>query len=562
MKSYKKHIFCAMTLVIAGLLIAVSASTAMQLKTLNENPTESVNIKKTAHLFKERNAHDIKLSKTKVESRNAPLENNAIIITDYDCQDPSIATDGGNILVIAEEVQEIFETDIVMIYSKDSGNTWSDIFTFPWEGTIEELPVVDYCGNSDFEAYGSCLPDYEEGRFHLLHFPSMTDEEKVWEDSEGWVEWGFDITGNYEGFEDIDVAGYPFGNNAPTPDFHGIILTSCLDSESGLETITIMFETDDLGISTLYMMDVNGTIGQISCDIDLSTGYYFEAIEWADEEGYIDDGVVFDCCWLEPGNENWWQGNWVGFTLEDAHNPDVVAESGYCYCVCEFGNGIRCTYTDDNCQTIQNSTVAEYGKNPSVAATGESVIVTYYDEGNLYKTISEDNGETWEEPIMVNDESGSCSDRTHALDAKSQFVVWTDERDGYTEIFFDKTFASGSPPSAPDINGPTNGGSEETITFSFNSDDPDNDDVRYIINWGDGNTDTTTFASSGTDKTATHSWVGDDTVFTIRARAEDENGLFSPENTFDITIPRYRAHFTELFDILPNLFRILNFLFG
>ena len=82
MKSYKKQIFCAMTLVIAGLLIAVSASTAMQLQTLNENTTGSVNIKKTAHLFKEKNAHDIKLTKTKVESRNTLLENNAIFMLD------------------------------------------------------------------------------------------------------------------------------------------------------------------------------------------------------------------------------------------------------------------------------------------------------------------------------------------------------------------------------------------------------------------------------------------------------------------------------------------------
>jgi hypothetical protein len=560
MKGIKKHKLWAITLVIAGLLIAVSASSAMQLKTLEEQTPEPLKFEKSADLIKTMNQQNI-AKKANFMPNGATFGNQPIMISDYDCQDPSIATDGTNILVIAEELQEIFESDILMVFSTDSGNEWSDIYTYPWEGTIEELPVVDYCGNSDFEAYGSCLPDSEEGRFHLLHFPSMTDPEKVWEDSEGWVEWGFEILGEYEEFKDIDIAGYPFGSGAPTPDFHGIILSSCIDAGTGLDTLSLVFETDDSGVQLLYMPEVNGTIGQVAIDIDLSGGFYYEAIEWKDEPEQIEDGVWFDCCWLEPGNSDWWQGDWYGFALEGAYNPDVAAESGNCYCVCEVGDELVCYYSNDNLQTIDSSSVTTSGKLPSVTAIGETVICTFFDDGDLYKTVSEDAGVNWDDPVIVNDEPGSSTERTHGADAKNQFVAWTDERNIPTEIYFDKTFTAGDPPEAPDINGPTNGDSGDPITFTFKAVDLDGDDVRFIINWGDGISDTTTYVSSGTDKTATHTW-GPGGDYIIKARAEDANGLIGPESTFEITIPRNRARFSSFFDIFPNFFRLLNIIFG
>jgi hypothetical protein len=130
------------------------------------------------------------------------------------------------------------------------------------------------------------------------------------------------------------------------------------------------------------------------------------------------------------------------------------------------------------------------------------------------------------------------------------------------DIYFEyKKLTAGSPPGAPNIDGPTNGDSRDDILFVFSADDPDDDDVRFHIDWGDGQTEITDFVTSGGDKPETHSWIGNKD-FTITVQAEDSSGLFGPEETHVISIPRAKAKIFELFDIFPNLFRILNFIFG
>ena len=92
-------------------------------------------------------------------------------------------------------------------------------------------------------------------------------------------------------------------------------------------------------------------------------------------------------------------------------------------------------------------------------------------------------------------------------------------------------------PDAPTITGPNNGKPGESLTFVFNAMDPDGDDLRLIIEWGDTNSDTTEFVASGTDKSISHIWETEKT-YTIKAKAEDEYGLIGPEATFTVTIPR------------------------
>lgn len=95
-------------------------------------------------------------------------------------------------------------------------------------------------------------------------------------------------------------------------------------------------------------------------------------------------------------------------------------------------------------------------------------------------------------------------------------------------------------PSAPTIDGPNNGKPGVSYDFIFNAIDPDTDDVKYIIDWGDGDNETTTFTSSGADVTVSHIWATKGT-YTISVKAEDEYGLISPETTLEITIPRNKA---------------------
>lgn len=79
-------------------------------------------------------------------------------------------------------------------------------------------------------------------------------------------------------------------------------------------------------------------------------------------------------------------------------------------------------------------------------------------------------------------------------------------------------------PDQPTINGPTFGKPNTNYTFTLVSSDPENEDVYYYIDWGDGTVeDWIGPYSSGEPIDFTHSW---DTVgeYNIKARAKDVNG--------------------------------------
>ena len=77
--------------------------------------------------------------------------------------------------MIAEEAKDLFTSELVMTYSSDDGNTWSEVSGFVTEDNIESKPVVDFCENNEFQAYGTALPDTLNKQLALLHYPSMTD---------------------------------------------------------------------------------------------------------------------------------------------------------------------------------------------------------------------------------------------------------------------------------------------------------------------------------------------------------------------------------------------------
>jgi hypothetical protein len=115
------------------------------------------------------------------------------------------------------------------------------------------------------------------------------------------------------------------------------------------------------------------------------------------------------------------------------------------------------------------------------------------------------------------------------------------------------------PPDKPVIIGPTSGKPGQSLTFTFNAVDPNGDDVRFIIDWGDGENETTSFTSSGNDKTASHVWSEKGT-YTLTVNAEDEYGAMGDETSGDIAIPRTKVINKPILNFLqchPNLFPLL-----
>ena len=117
------------------------------------------------------------------------------------------------------------------------------------------------------------------------------------------------------------------------------------------------------------------------------------------------------------------------------------------------------------------------------------------------------------------------------------------------------------PPEAPEIYGPPSGPPNRQLTWAFSSFDPDGHDVKYIINWGDGDTHETGYYQESKVVDASHSYseLGD---YTIIIKAEDDRGLQGPESSFDVTITRSKNANQRLlillFERFPLLERLMN----
>ena len=359
-----------------------------------------------------------------------------IISTDYDCQNPSISSNGNNILVIAEESSNLLNSDVVITYSSDNGESWSDIFGWTSDDSFEEKPVIDYCYNNEFQVYGTCLPDLISQTLLLYHFPSMIDPEVSFKDSNGWTVWSLTVD-NFNDFYAIDIAGYPHDDDAPAPDFHGIV--TLIGSSDYGETIENYYETENMGIGACYL-DFDGELGDtISVDIDLSTKTYFEALELKnDEEIGIIDGVFFEYCWVEPGNEDWWENDWPAFVFEGAENPNLIAENGRCYVVCEVDNSIVCYYSNDNGESFDSSLVTTNGEIPSISIVGDTIICSFIRDNNIYVTNSEDGGVTWDDISQINEIDGSVITADSSTDLSGNNLVWTDSRNADNNVYFGK----------------------------------------------------------------------------------------------------------------------------
>jgi hypothetical protein len=71
---------------------------------------------------------------------------------------------------------------------------------------------------------------------------------------------------------------------------------------------------------------------------------------------------------------------------------------------------------------------------------------------------------------------------------------------------------------------------DESCSYSVYAIDPDDDQVKYTFDWGDGATSTTSLVGSGIEASASHKWSvppNTKTTFNVRAMATDEHGRTS-----------------------------------
>ena len=119
------------------------------------------------------------------------------------------------------------------------------------------------------------------------------------------------------------------------------------------------------------------------------------------------------------------------------------------------------------------------------------------------------------------------------------------------------TESNNQQPLAPTINGPTSGKTGIKYDFTFVTIDPNEDDIYYYIDWGDGNfEDWDGPFKSGYQLTASHTWSTHN-IFTIKVKAKDIYGAEGPWGVLKVNIPRSKNAFNYEFRNLFVRFTVL-----
>jgi hypothetical protein len=176
-------------------------------------------------------------------------------------------------------------------------------------------------------------------------------------------------------------------------------------------------------------------------------------------------------------------------------------------------------------------------------------------------SYSNDSGETWF-PIDIDFIKNYYIWDTQWCTPGNEYLIRVRASDDINigEDISDGTFSLiNSPPSAPTISGPGTGKPNTDYDFTLNSVDPDGDDVRFIVDWGDGDSETTSFTTSGNDLTVSHMWTEQGT-YSICVYAEDEFGALSITTTVQMIIEKSKTIYNPFLIWLqshPNMFPIL-----
>ncbi len=93
------------------------------------------------------------------------------------------------------------------------------------------------------------------------------------------------------------------------------------------------------------------------------------------------------------------------------------------------------------------------------------------------------------------------------------------------------------PPDKPNINGPATGKKGTEYEYTINATDPDGNNIKYFVDWGDGNTIWTNYNKSGTEIKLKHVWNKKGN-YTIRSKTKDTFDEESNWSFFEVTMPK------------------------
>ena len=102
-------------------------------------------------------------------------------------------------------------------------------------------------------------------------------------------------------------------------------------------------------------------------------------------------------------------------------------------------------------------------------------------------------------------------------------------------------YPTSSPPQKPSTpDGPSSGRINAQHTYKSSSNDPDSDQIRYLFDWGDGNTTITDYYPSGQTASISYKWK-EQGGYKIKVRAQDEHGAWSDwSESLSVSMPKIK----------------------
>jgi outer membrane protein assembly factor BamB len=163
---------------------------------------------------------------------------------------------------------------------------------------------------------------------------------------------------------------------------------------------------------------------------------------------------------------------------------------------------------------------------------------------------------------------GNTSDEQnplHIYDAPGRYIVTltvTDTQGNYSEdVTWTTVQDTNNPPNNPVIKGPRFGKIDEDINFTFRSEDPEDNEIWYYIDWGDSHTKGWIGWHESGGEITLNLWWYQFGVHTIKAKARDGYGDESNWSYYKVIVPKnhnmWLIHWLNKFPICKKFLGVI-----
>jgi hypothetical protein len=464
-------------------------------------------------------------------------------------------TDGGYIITGDTESFGAGLRDVWLIKTDENGNK-------EWDKTFGGMENDGGHSVQQTTDGGYVIVGYTES------FDNNNEYSDVWlikTDSNGKMIWNKTYGRNY------DDVGY----SVQQTNDGGYIITGCTKISGSIDVWLI--KTDENG--NREWDKIFGSFD--SCFIDRG-----HSVQQTTDGGYIITGYTIGGCyethdvWLikTDGNGNRvWDKTFDGINWDGGYSIQQTIDGGYIITGYTESFGVPINHldiwlikTDSNGKMIWNSIFGRSGADMgySVHQTNDSgyIIVGYTesfgtDNKNVWLVKTDSNGKM----IWNKTYGGTFTDMgnsVHQTNDGGYIIIGQTDSFGYGEryksdFWLIKTDENGIfnyPPNKPTITGETNGKIKILYDYIVQTTDPDQNNVKYIIDWNDGNTTITGFNESGEEVKVSHMWSIQGLYYT-KVKTIDENNAESDWTTLEVSITKSKSYVGLMQLLLENFFQ-------